>query len=156
MAGWAGTIVALHTCSAAGQAMQEADRLTLLAGRGIAGDRYLLGTGYYSAKPEEGRQITLFEVETLDALQRDYRISLTPAEHRRNVTVTGVPLNHLVGRRFRLGDAVLEATRLSIPCRYLEEVTGKSVFKALLHRSGLNCRILEGGTIHMGAAVLPA
>jgi MOSC domain-containing protein YiiM len=155
MAYWAGSIVALHTCSAAGGAMQEAKHLRLLAGQGIEGDRYLLGTGYYSAKPEEGRQITLFEIETLEALRRDYRISLTAAEHRRNVTVAGVPLNHLVGRRLRLGDALLEATRLSIPCRYLEGITGKPVFKALMHRSGLNCRILEGGTIHVGAPVVP-
>jgi MOSC domain-containing protein YiiM len=50
---------------------------------------------------------------------------------------------------------LLEATRLSIPCRYLEGITGKPVFKALMHRSGLNCRILEGGTIHVGAPVVP-
>lgn len=155
MTRWAGSIVALHTCAAAGQAMQGADRLTLLAGQGIEGDRYLLGTGTYSPKPEEGRQITLFEVETLEALERDYDIALAPAEHRRNVTVAGVPLNHLVGRRLRVGDALLEATRLSIPCRYLEDITGKSVFKALMHRSGLNCRILQGGAIHVGEEVVP-
>jgi MOSC domain-containing protein YiiM len=134
--------------------MRATETLSLLAGRGIEGDRYLLGTGYYSGKPEEGRQVTLFEVETLEALQRDYDIVLTAAEHRRNVTVAGVALNHLVGRRLRIGDAVLEATRLSIPCRYIEEVTGKSIFKALMHRSGLNCKILHGGAIHPGDAVV--
>ena len=77
---------------------------------------------------------------------------LTPAEHRRNVTVAGVPLNHLVGRRLRIGGTLLEATRLSIPCRYIEQVTGKSIFKALVHRSGLNCRILEGGPVRIGDA----
>ncbi len=152
---WTGSVVALHRCSAAGEPMRATETLSLLAGRGIEGDRYLLGTGYYSGKPEEGRQVTLFEVETLEALQRDYDIVLTAAEHRRNVTVAGVALNHLVGRRLRIGDAVLEATRLSIPCRYIEEVTGKSIFKALMHRSGLNCKILHSGAIHPGDAVVP-
>jgi MOSC domain-containing protein YiiM len=155
MTGWSGCVVALHSCAAAGQEMQPFERLSLVAGRGIEGDRYMLGTGYYSARPEEGRQVTLFEIETLEALQRDYDIRLTPAEHRRNVTVQGVPLNHLVGKRLRIGKTLLEATRLSIPCRYIEEVTGKSIFKALMHRSGLNCRILEGGVISIGDAARP-
>lgn len=155
MSEWSGRVVALHSCAAAGQAMQPFEQLSLVAGRGIEGDRYMLGTGYYSARPEEGRQITLFEIETLEALQRDYDIRLTPAEHRRNVTVEGVPLNHLVGKRLRIGETLLEATRLSIPCRYIEDVTGKSIFKALMHRSGLNCRILEGGVISIGDAARP-
>jgi MOSC domain-containing protein YiiM len=156
MGKWAGSIVALHSCAAAGEPMQAAEHLMLRAGQGIEGDRYMLGTGFYSAKPEPGRQITLFEIETLEALARDYRIFLSAAEHRRNVTVAGVPLNHLVGKRLRLGETLLEATRLSVPCRYIEEVTGKSIFKALMHRSGLNCRILEGGVIRAGEEVEPA
>ncbi len=35
-------------------------RLSLITARGIEGDRYLLGTGFYSNKPEVGRQVTLF------------------------------------------------------------------------------------------------
>ena len=58
------------------------------------------GAGFYSHRSEEGRQVTLFEIETLWALERDHRIDLSPAGHRRNVTVEGVPLTHLVGRRF--------------------------------------------------------
>ena len=43
----------------------------------------------------------------------------------------------------------------TIPCRYIEEGTGKSIFKALIHRSGLNCRILEGGVIHLRDELSP-
>jgi MOSC domain-containing protein YiiM len=155
-ASWVGKIVALHRCAQAAAPMEEQTKLVLHAGKGVENDRYMLGTGYYSSKPEEGRQITLFEIETLDALKRDYNLELTPAEHRRNVTVEGVPLNHLVGRRFRLGTTVLEATRLSTPCAYIETITKKRIFKPLMHRSGLNCRIVEGGIVTLGAPVLPA
>jgi hypothetical protein len=84
-----------------------------MEGQGVVGDRYNLAleAGFYSHKPEEGRQITLFEIETLWALRRDHDIDLAPQEHRRKVTVEGVPLNHLVGRRFWLGETLLEATR---------------------------------------------
>ncbi len=136
--------------------MRAVPSLSLLAGQGIEGDRYLLGAGTYSAKPEPGRQVTLFEAETLEAMARDHGIAFAPHEHRRNVTVRGVPLNHLVGRRFRLGPALLEAMRLSVPCRYLEDLLGKPVFKPMLNRSGLNCRILEGGIVRLGDPVRPA
>lgn len=136
--------------------MQAEAALTLIAGQGVQGDRYLRGTGTYSPKPEPGRQITLIEAETLEAIARDFGIDLAPHEHRRNVTVAGVPLNHLVGRRFRLGSCLLQATRLSVPCRYIEDLLGKSVFKPLVHRAGLNCVILQGGTVRLGDPVEPA
>ena len=148
----------LHLAPRAFLPMREVAELTLVAGIGVEGDRYMLGreAGYYSHLPEEGRQITLFEIETLWALKRDHGIELTAAEHRRNVTVEGVPLTHLVARRFWLGETLLEATRLSIPCRHIEEVTGKTIFDPLINRSGLNCKILRGGIVHTADPVNPA
>lgn len=152
---WQGYVACLHLTPRAYLPMKPCDSLSLVSGQGIEGDRYMNKAGYYSEKPEEGRQITLFEQETLEALKRDYGIELTPADHRRNVTTVGVPLNHLVHRKFRLGPAVLEATRLSFPCKHLDEVTGKNAYNALIHRSGLNCRILEGGIVKIGDLVRP-
>lgn len=153
---WRGLVTHLHRAPGAGVAMEARDALELVAGQGIVGDRYKDGIGFYSDKPEEGRQVTLFEQEALDALKRDHGIDFTPHEHRRNVTTSGVPLTHLVGKRFRIGAALVEATRLSVPCQRLVDLTGKKVFKPLINRSGLNCRILQGGTIRPGDAVEPA
>jgi len=150
-----GVVRFLHITPRAFLPMRAMPEITLIAGKGIEGDRYMIGReeGFYSDRPEDGRQVTLFEIETLDALKRDAGIVLGPEEHRRNVTVEGVPLNHLVGRRFRLGETVLEATRLSIPCRHIEEITGKAIFDPLINRSGLNCRILAGGVVRIGDTV---
>ena len=155
---WRGIVRYLHVTPRAFLPMRAMPGLVLVPGVGIEGDRYMIGreTGFYSAKPEDGRQITLFEIETLWALERDHGIDLAPAEHRRNVTVEGVPLTHLVGRRFWLGETLLEATRLSIPCRHIEEITGKTIFDPLINRSGLNCRILQGGSVQLGDTVRPA
>lgn len=153
---WQGTVAHLHVAPSAGAPMQARDTLDLIAGQGVAGDRYKDGIGFYSDKPEEGRQVTLFEIEALEALRRDHNIDFAPGEHRRNVTTSGVPLTHLVGKRFRIGAALVEATRLSVPCQRLVDLTGKKVFKPLINRSGLNCRILQGGTIRPGDAVAPA
>ncbi|HJW57628.1 MAG TPA: MOSC domain-containing protein [Burkholderiaceae bacterium] len=155
---WKGVVRYLHITPRAFLPMESFDELTLVAGKGIQGDRYMIGqeAGFYSHKPEEGRQITLFEMETLLALGRDAKIQLLPEEHRRNVTVEGVPLNHLVGRQFWIGEALLEATRLSTPCRHIEEILGKAVFDPLINRAGLNCRILKGGVIRVGDVVREA
>lgn len=152
---WTGIVRFLHITPRAFLPMRAVTSIHLIAGEGIEGDRYKIGReeGFYSHKPEEGRQVTLFELETLAALQRDHKIELGPEEHRRNVTVEGVPLTHLVGRRFWLGETLLEATRLSIPCRHIEEITGKAIFDPLINRSGLNCKILEGGHVKIGDAV---
>jgi MOSC domain-containing protein YiiM len=154
--GWTGLLEHIHITDAGRAAMQRLDQAKLIVDKGIEGDRYFLGTGTYSMKPEAGRQVTLIEAETLEALARDEGIDLAPHEHRRNLTVTGVPLNHLVGRQFRVGAVLLEGTRLNFPCKYLELVTGKTVYQPLLNRSGLNCRIIEGGSIRPGDTLTPA
>ena len=64
----------------------------LVAGIGIEGDRYATGLGAYSKKHHIDRQVTLIEVEVLEALARDRSIELAPHEHRRNLTTRGVPL----------------------------------------------------------------
>lgn len=152
---WEGRLDHIHIAPAASQPMQALGEARLVAGRGIEGDRYMLGTGTYSPRPDI-REATLIESEALEALARDYGVALLPHEHRRNLTTTGVPLNHLVGRRFMVGDCILEGGRLNVPCEYLQDLLGKKVFKPLIHRSGLNCRIVEGGIIRVGDVVRPA
>jgi MOSC domain-containing protein YiiM len=153
---WRGVLLAIHTAPEASAPMVERDAARLIAGVGIDGDRYATARGTYSHKPHPDRQVTLIEMETLDALARDHGIDLPPHETRRNLTTAGVPLNHLVGREFRVGEALLAGGRLNVPCQYLEDLLGKKVFKPLINRSGLNCRILRGGTIRPGDRIEPA
>ena len=127
--------------------MDALPEASLVAGIGIAGDRYATRLGKYSNAHHIDRQVTLIEVEVLEALARDRRIELAPHEHRRNLTTRGVPLNHLVGQYFRVGECVLYGGRLNVPCLYLENLIAKKVFKPLLNRSGLNCRVVIGGVI---------
>lgn len=152
---FAGVLLAIHIAAEASAPMQELDAARLVEGVGIEGDRYATARGTYSHKPSPDRQVTLIEMEALGALARDHRIDLPPHETRRNLTTGGVPLNHLVGRDFRVGNVVLRGGRLNVPCQYLEDLLGKAVFKPLIHRSGLNCIIVQGGTIRPGDAIRP-
>jgi MOSC domain-containing protein YiiM len=147
---WQGELLHIHVAPRASAPMEPLAETRLNAGVGIEGDRYATGLGTYSSRPHIDRQTTMIEVETLEALARDRGIVLDPHEHRRNLTSRGVPLNHLVGHYFRIGDCVLYGGRLNVPCIYLETVVGKRVFKPLLNRSGLNCRIIVGGPVRVG------
>jgi MOSC domain-containing protein YiiM len=155
---WQGKLLHIHVAPSASYEMEELREAHCVAGRGIVGDRYFEGTGTYSPKPDV-REVTLIEQEALDALWRndppmqDGRIKLEPGDHRRNLTVVGVPLNHLVGRRFRIGEVILRGGRLNFPCKYLEELLGQPVFLPLYNRSGLNCGIEVGGIIRPGDPV---
>ena len=152
---WRGVLLHIHIAPSASYEMEELAEAQCVAGRGIVGDRYYNGLGTYSPKPDV-REVTLIEQEALDALSRNDPplqqgpITLEPRDHRRNLTVKGVPLNHLVGRRFRVGDVILRGGRLNFPCKYLEELLGLPVFLPLYNRSGLNCGIERGGIIRPG------
>ena len=113
---WQGIVESLHIVAEKSQPMTTVETIHAIPGRGLEGDRYANGKGTYSNKLEEGRQVTLFEQETLEALHRDYGIALKPRETRRNVITRGVALNHLVGQRFLVGDVLLEGMRLNKPC----------------------------------------
>ncbi|MGI9382182.1 MAG: MOSC domain-containing protein [Methyloligellaceae bacterium] len=152
---WRGVVMDIHVAERAGAPMQSLDEAELVAGHGIRGDRYAEGLGFYSDKPAADRQVTLFEIETIEALARDHGITVSTREHRRNVTVRDVPLNHLVGRTFRVGSVLLYGGRLNKPCRYLDKLVGQRLFEKLLHRSGLNCEIREGGVVRPGDTVEP-
>ncbi len=150
-----GQLLSIHIAKAGGEAMEELQEAVLTEGVGIEGDRYATGKGYYSHMPDI-REITIIDEETLIALKRDHDIELLPSEHRRNLTTRNVPLNHLVGRRFKVGDTLLEGGRLNVPCKYLQILLDKKVYVPLLNRSGLNCRIIKGGKIYSGDLITEA
>lgn len=151
-----GRVESVHVTAVGSAPMVELDTAVLTAGYGIEGDRYALGTGHYSDRPHLDRQVTLIESEALQALERDHGVQLLAVEHRRNLTTSGVPLNHLVGQYFWVGSCLLFGGRLNVPCSYLEGLVEKRVFRRLVNRSGLNARILIGGAVHAGDSVCPA
>ena len=75
---------------------------------------------------------------------------LQPGQARRNLVTRGVPLNHLVGREFQVGEVVFRGIRLCEPCGHLESLTIKGVKDGLCHRGGLRAQIVRGGIIRAG------
>jgi MOSC domain-containing protein YiiM len=154
---WQGSVVSIHITRSAGQPMETVAQARAVTGRGLEGDRYFLDTGYYSDKPGAGgREVTLIETETLEALPAGGPLKISASESRRNIATAGVPLNHLVGREFWVGEVRMRGTRLCEPCRYLDGLTQAGVMATLIHRAGLRAQILNDGVIRPGDTVKPA
>jgi len=161
---WQGHVVSIHVAPEAGVPMRTVSEARAVPGRGLEGDRYFTGRGHYSDKPSYGgREVTLIEIESVEALDggvlnaegERLGIKLTAADVRRNIATTGVPLNHLVDRVFRVGEVRMRGRRLCEPCRYLESLTRSGVMGGLIHRGGLRAQILDEGMIRAGDVVRP-
>lgn len=146
-----GAVTALWLAGERSASPTERETVEAVAGRGLRGDRY-----FRPADAEgPGVEVTLVEREALRAAERDYDVSLPPGAHRRNVVTSGVPLNHLVGRQFRVGDAVFEGTGLCEPCAHMESLAVDGAREALVHRGGLEARIVETGALAVDDDVSP-
>jgi MOSC domain-containing protein YiiM len=120
--------------------------LEAVVGKGIVGDRYAGSSG--------SRGVTLMQAEHIPVVAALVGFDgIDPAVFRRNVVVSGIPLIALKGRRFRIGDALLEGTGPCDPCSKMEAALGEGAYNAMRGHGGLCARVLEGGWIRRGDAV---
>lgn len=132
----------MHVTPTRGQPTTAVPEARVVEGQGIEGDRHFGQT--------RRRQVSLIEIEALEALQRDYNVTIAPGDARREVVTRGIALNHLVGKEFRIGEVRLLGTGLCEPCTHLAELTSETVRLGLIHRGGLCAQVLSGGTIRAG------
>ncbi len=151
--GSGGQIEGIFITSAAGEPMIALKEARAVAGAGLEGDRYLLGTGFYS-DGKDGRQLTLIEAEDLERLEREYGVTLSPVECRRNIVTRGISLPDLIGKRFRIGEIECEGIRMCPPCNHLEELTRPGMLRGLARSGGIRAHILADGVIRIGDAVV--
>ncbi len=141
-----GTVVSIHVADGAGLPARPLARARLLAGRGIDGDRHVIGTGTFpSGLP--GSALTLIERGVCDEL------GLTADEHRRNIVVEGLELNQLVGHEFMIGRVRCRGMRLCEPCTVIQRYAGSPILRPLVHRGGLRADILTDGEVGTGDRV---
>jgi len=145
-----GRIEAIYTAPAEGLPVIRRTQVLARPGVGLDGDRYTLGTGFWSRDYRVSRDITLIEAEVIEALRDERGGLFDHGSFRRNIVTRGFRLNELVGKRFRMGELVLEGTSLCEPCAYLERQVGRPIIQALVHRGGLRANILTMGNIRCG------
>jgi MOSC domain-containing protein YiiM len=131
----------------------DADRVEIVAGKGIIGDRFFGKAAHMDAA------VTLFAVEALEAMASELDAGpFDPLLTRRNVILRGAHLAPLLGQDFALeskGDVVrFKGGRAAHPCAWMDRMLAPGAHAAMRGRGGMRCRALSDGVLHRGPAVL--
>jgi MOSC domain-containing protein YiiM len=146
-----GVLAAIYVAQRAGAPMVDQDAVEVVAGRGLAGDRYAEDKGFYRAT--DACQVTVIDGEALARIEQRSGVRLTHGEHRRNLVVQGIVLSDLRGARVQIGSVLFEYVRPRPPCAYLESITQRGIARALRKHFGVCLRALQSGVIRVGDAV---
>jgi MOSC domain-containing protein YiiM len=127
------------------------DATEALAGIGLADDRL----GRRGEAELSTRQVTLIQAEHLPVIAQLARVAaVDPTGLRRNLVVSGINLLALKNARLRVGGALLEIVGPCQPCSRMEETIGPGGYAAMRGHGGMTARILGGGAIRVGDAVV--
>jgi uncharacterized protein YcbX len=102
------------------------------------------------------RQVTLLTVEGWTAAVRQIAADAPASARRANLVVSGVDLSRAMGRRLRVGGAVLRVGGENTPCRRMDEVApGLRAALAPDVRAGVFATVERGGAVRVGDRVAP-
>jgi MOSC domain-containing protein YiiM len=127
----------------------EVPQIECVAGSGIRGDRF------YDYRDDYKGQITFFSLEVFEKLASHFRLTNKSAgDLRRNVVVSGVNLNDLIGEEFSIQGVRLRGTAHCKPCYWMNQALASGAEKFLQGNGGLRAQILSDGVIAVGDAQL--
>lgn len=120
----------------------EVPSVQCLAGRGLAGDRFL------DHKESFKGQITFFAEEVWERLCERFEVTdRGPDVFRRNVLTRGVDLNELIGQEFSVQGVYFLGTEECRPCYWMNQAFGEGAESALRGCGGLRAQILTDGVL---------
>jgi len=126
------------------QKIQEVEKIELLPGKGVVGDRH------FDENNDVRNQVTLIESENIDYYNNKFNTDYSYLDFRRNVVTKGIQLNDLVGKKLLIGSVKIQGHDLCRPCKHLEEtLKGQDIIKEFLRRGGLRCEILNSGIVNI-------
>lgn len=146
-------IKAIFIASEHNAMQQSLDKIDVIAGKGIVGDRN------YDQHRWHGQNITLVESESIEHFNQHHHQSIALDATRRNLITQGVSLNNLVGQEFFIGPIKLIGTERCEPCLELsQQLATKSLSKqhvlaAFMSKAGIRASILSDGEITVGMTI---
>jgi len=130
------------------EAVRVLDTVTALMDVGLEGDHYQNHGG--------SRQVTLIQAEHLEVLASLLGLDMiVPELTRRNIVVRDINLLSLKGKRFHVGQALLEYSGECHPCSRMEKNFGPGAYNAMRGHGGITAKVVTGGIIKLGDFVTP-
>ncbi len=129
--------------------IQIVEHAQAIVGLGLEGDHRCLKT------PGSARQVTIISREYIHQIAQQLGVDfIDPAFLRRNLVISGMNMNLLRFQRLQIGDVILETSALCDPCSRMDENLGKGGAAAMFGYGGLCAKIIQGGNIAVGDAVI--
>jgi len=130
------------------EAVRVLDIVTAVTDVRLEGDHYQNHGG--------NRQVTLIQAEHLEVLSSLLGLHKIAAElTRRNIVVRDINLLSLKGKRFYVGQALLEYSGECHPCSRMEKNFGPGAYNAMRGHGGITAKVVSGGVIKIGDVVTP-
>ena len=104
--------------------------------------------------------ITLISLEVAQEVCEELNIPFDIKLFRRNIVVSGVYLNALIGKEFTINyhdnnsSVIFEGLEHCAPCTWMNAVMKKGAYKLMSGRGGLRAKILHGGILNCGENIL--
>ena len=109
--------------------------------QGIKGDRFEFSK--YA--------ITFVSEEVMRDVFSKLDLEYEPRLFRRNIVISGLNLNQLVGKKFEINGVVFEGIEHCSPCTWMNAVMKKGAYRLMSGRGGLRAQVLKAGTLYVGA-----
>jgi MOSC domain-containing protein YiiM len=132
-----------HHDQPAGKApVVELEEAVLVEGKGIEGDRF------FGWKENYKGQVTFFSREVWESLCVEFQAwDRGPEVFRRNIVVSGVDLNSLIGQEFEVQGVRFLGTAECTPCYWMDEAFHPGAESSLKGRGGLRAKVLTDGVL---------
>jgi hypothetical protein len=144
-------IVALYISPAAGAPMQPVREVEAIQGAGLKGDRYCAGEGSWSKGEIGHRQVSLINSRFFHGGSHFGFI-----ESRRNIVTIGVELMKLIGKDFKIDEALFHGVKYCDPCERPGKLamTTASFKESFADCGGLIAEVIQGGIIRIGGEII--
>ncbi len=122
----------------------EHDALELKVNRGIKGDRF-----EFSKYP-----LTFISEEVMKEVCKELNLEYKPSVFRRNIVISGINLNQLIAKNFRIGSVTFQGVEHCAPCTWMNAVMKKGAYRLMSGRGGLRVKVIKDGCLKLGTNTL--
>ena len=92
--------------------------------------------------------------ELISLIENEKNESLNPELFRRNIVISGVNVQELIGQTFEIGGVTFKGAKHCAPCKWMNLVFGEGTMGLMRGRGGLRAQVIKGGFLDKEKTIL--